>query len=183
MPAPLAMPITVLLVSFGLLTWTDGLFFLGIGAAPAKEGAPHPAKTVALVNMIGAIAIWIQVYQIIGGQTLGAASNPVAGVGAMFAFLFLLLGFVLWYGLDLKPVGNLAFVVGVVTIFYMIWWFSLGALMFTSIAIVWWIACFLTTAVTYGKAPAKYAGGWLLVVAWWTFLIPTLMIVFGIAIP
>lgn len=163
------------------MTGRPGMFAV---AYPDPTRNPPVAKAMCrFKECCAALLMWEMADTKIGGQTLGSASNPVAAIAAMFAFLFLLLGFVLWYGLDLKPLGNVAFAVGVVSIFYMIWWFSLGALMFASIAAVWWIACFLTTAVTYGKMPGKYVGGWLLVVAWWTFFIPTLMIVFGIPIP
>jgi hypothetical protein len=48
------LPLTLLLVAFGLAAWANGMYFLGIGAAKA-EGSADPAKTVGVISLVAGV--------------------------------------------------------------------------------------------------------------------------------
>jgi hypothetical protein len=172
-------PITVIFVVSGLAVWLNGLAFLGIGAKGADYG-PNPLKTVGWVTLLAGIVDGIQAALIIA-KTPGEVGIPLAGIVTFYSTFFFALGITLINGLDLKPIGNLAILVGIVPLFW--WKFFDGSWMLHSILVVWLIAFLSVAGTTYGKLPGKVLGVVLTITSLYTFLTPAALLAMGKTIP
>jgi len=166
---PIAFAMTGLI--FGL--WLNAFALLGIGAAPAKEGAVSPAKTVgAAGSLVAAItlifmAIWLTVGQPFGE---GAAVNVLfAAIGGMYGLLWIGVFAVQWYELDGRPVGNLCLLMAIMQVIHMIgvvvvlgtvgthvWLVQLVLATYTVLLLLFW-------GLFYGKVSATLTGWWTIV--------------------
>ncbi len=173
-------PITIVFFFTGIAVWANAIFFLGIGA-DQKEGGSNPLKAVGWVTLAAGLADFAQAFAIMSNQLAGDASILLAGLVAIYAGFFTFLGITEILGLDLRPVGNVAFAVAIVPLFY--WNFFAGGWMFRSILIVWFVVFLGVTATTYGKLDAKVLGLLLVVTATYTFWVPAIILALGKTIP
>ena len=132
--------------------------FLGIGAS-------QKALAIMSTALAGAGDVLIQ----------------LSGLVAIYAAFFTFLGITEILGLDLRPIGNVAFAVAIVPLFY--WKFFEGGWMFRSILLIWFVVFLGVAATTYGKLPAKTLGVLLLVTATYTFWVPAILIALNKTIP
>lgn len=176
-------PITVVFVITGLVVWMNGLAFLGIGSKPQGDG-PNPMLTVGWITLVAGIvdlvnAVWI-IQKLFGGDGSDTGVR-LAGIVTFYGTFFVALGIAVVKGLDLRPIGNLAFAVAIVPLFW--WKFFDGSWMFQSILVVWVVAFLSVTALTYGKLKAEVGGAVLVATSVYTFLVPAAILATGNAIP
>ena len=112
---------------------------------------------------------------------LGGASVLISGLVIFYAGFFTFLGITEIRGLDLRPIGNVAFAVALVPLPF--WQVFTGGWMLRSILVVWVIAFLAVSATTYGKLNPRILGAILLATAVYTFWIPAWILVTGNAIP
>lgn len=175
------LPLTLLLVSWGLVVWAAGLFFLGIGSEPA-EGGQHPVKTVGVIALVGGLAGFVNIAYLlfIRPAPLGDTSMAVIALATPYAFFFTALGISALNGFDLKPLANIALPIAVGSLFFVTKFFD-GDLLFQTIMVVWTVAFAAVWATIYGKLPAKALGAILVFTSVWTFFLPALRIALGLS--
>lgn len=173
-------PITIVFFFTGIAVWANAMFFLGIGA-DQKEGGSNPLKAVGWVTLTAGLVDFVQAFDIMSNQLAGEASILLSGLVAIYAAFFTFLGITEIQGLDLRPIGNVAFAVAIVPLFY--WDFFSGSWMFQSILIVWFVVFLGVTATTYGRLNAKVLGLLLVVTATYTFWLPAIILALGNEIP
>lgn len=167
------MPLTMFFGFLGIGSWANALYFLGVGAKPA-EGGPDPVKTVGWISLLTGLGIISQALYWLMTKALGDLTIGISGLASAFAFVWMVLGVVQLLGLDLRPVGHMAFWVGSYTVFFI--YITRGSLVLWTTMAVWTITLFAITAVTHGKLSAKILGWLLLVWAVWTTIVPATMI-------
>ncbi len=167
------MPLTIFFAFLGICSWVNGLYFLGVGAKPA-EGASDPRKTVGWVSLLTGLGIFSQALYWLVTKALGDLSTGISGLASAFAFVLMVLGIVQLLALDLRPVGHMAFWVGIYTVVFI--YITRGSLVLWTSMAVWAITLFVITAVTHGKLSAKVLGWLLLIWAIWTTIVPATMI-------
>ena len=173
-------PITIVFFVTGIAVWANAMYFLGIGAAP-KEGGADPLKSVGWITLAAGVLDFFQAHAIISNQLAGDASILLSGLVAIYGAFFTYLGVTEIFGLDLRPLGNVAFAVALVPLFY--WDFFAGGWMFRSILIVWAVVFLAIAATTYGRFAAKSLGLLLVGTAVYTFWVPAIILALGNEIP
>lgn len=173
-------PITIVFFFTGIAVWANAMYFLGVGSTP-KEGGSDPLKAVGWVTLVAGLVDFVQAFDIMSNQLAGEASILLSGLVAIYAAFFTFLGITEIQGLDLRPIGNVAFAVAIVPLFY--WDFFSGSWMFQSILIVWFVVFLGVTATTYGRLNAKVLGLLLVVTATYTFWTPAIILALGNEIP
>lgn len=174
------LPLTLLLVSLGLVVWAAGLFFLGIGSEPA-EGGQHPVRTLGVISLVGGLVAFVNITYLlfIRPAPLGDTSMAVIALATPYAFFFTALGITAFNGLDLKPLANIALPIAVGSLFFITKFFD-GDLLFQTSMVVWTVAFAAVWATVYGKLPAKTLGAILTFTSVWTFFLPALRIALGL---
>jgi len=175
-PLTSPLPLTLLLVSFGLAAWANGMFFAGFGDKPAEGGA-HPVKTVGVISFIAGLAGFANIGFMI--FVVGGNGVAVAALATLYAMFFTTLGITAWLGLDLKPIANICLPIAVGSLFFITKFFD-GDLLFQSIMLVWTIAFVAIWATVYGRLQARYLGWFLIFTAIWTFFLPAIRIALGL---
>ena len=176
-------PITVVFIASGLAVWLNALFFLGVGASRSGPDRPDPLISVGWVSLAAGIVDLVSANYILAARPapLGDAAVVLAGLVVFYGIFFVALGITEIKRLDLRPVGNLAFAVAIVPLF---WWnFFEGGWMFRSILIVWLFAFLAIAGTTYGKLPGRGLGLVLLGTATYTFFAPVALLATGRVIP
>lgn len=173
-------PITIVFFFTGIAVWANAMYFLGIGATP-KEGGSDPLKAVGWVTLTAGLVDFVQAFDILSKALAGEASILLGGLVAIYAGFFTFLGITEVLGLDLRPIGNVAFAVAIVPLFY--WDFFSGGWMFRSILVIWLVVFLAITATTYGRLNAKVLGLLLVVTAVYTFWVPAIILALGKTIP
>jgi hypothetical protein len=167
--------IAVIFFTYATGAFVIGVYLLGIGAEPAEEGK-GPLYTIGWIELVVGLALASQTIILV--QTAGLPT--LAGIVGLFALFFISFGIALISGADLRPVGAIAFTIGMFA-----WPFALfdgfnSVFLFQSNAIVWSIAFFAIAAFTYGKLNAKIMGGILVLTAIWGWLPAVYLSVDGI---
>lgn len=177
-----ALPITIVFFLTGIAVWTNGLYFLGVGASP-REGGSNPLKAVGWITLIAGLSNFVQAFYLMASRPkpLEGAAVLISGLVIFYAGFFTFLGITEILGLDLRPLGNVSAAVALVPLFY--WKVFEGGWMFRSILVVWAVAFLSITATTYGKFDPRALGAILLGVAIYTFWIPAWILVLGGTIP
>ncbi len=184
------LPLTALLASLGIGSWANALYFLGVGAAPAGEGASDPGKTVGWISFLTGFGIGITGLWMVFTSPEGMGpvlSISVGGLAVAFAFVWIVLGIVQIQGLDLRPLGNISIWVGIYTLMFIPIFaggtpVGVNLTLFWTIMVVWAIGLFMIPLVAYGRLSAKVLGWWLVVFAIWTTLVPAYYINLEIAL-
>lgn len=170
------LPLTVLLVAFGLAAWANGMFFLGVGAT-AAEGGANPLKTVGVISLVAGVAGFVNVGYMI--FIVGGNGVAVAALATLYAMFFTSLGIVAIWGLDLRPLANICLPIAVGSLPFITKFFDKDYL-FQSGMIVWTVAFVALFLTVYGKFQAKWLGWILLFTSIWTFFLPALRIALGL---
>jgi len=175
------LPLTLLLVSLGLVVWAAGLFFLGIGSEPA-EGGQHPVRTLGVIAFVGGLAAFVNIAYLlfVRPAPLGDTSMAVIALATPYALFFTALGISAFNGLDLKPLANISLPIAVGSLFFITKFFD-GDLLFQSIMVVWTVAFVAVWATVYGRIPAKALGAILVFTSVWTFFLPALRTALGLS--
>ncbi len=173
-------PITIVFFVSGLAVWANALYFLGLGAAP-KEGGTDPLRAVGWVTLAAGVVDFLQAFDILSQGLAGEGSILIGGLVAIYATFFTFLGVTEILGLDLRPLGNVAFAVALVPLFY--WNVFAGGWMLRSILIVWAVVFLAITATTYGRFNARALGVLLVITATYTFWTPAVILALGRSIP
>lgn len=178
-------PIVLVFVVTGSALFVISSFFLGWGAK-ADDAGSNPLKTVGWIAMVAGVVDLITAIYVVTLQTdtevlkLGAAAVALGGLLGFYGLFFISVGAAAFWGMDLRPIANLAIPVALVPL---LWWnfppFQ-DHWMFRSIMIVWVIAFLAVTATVYGKLGAKALGGILLVTAIYTFFVPVAILVLNV---
>ena len=178
-------PIVLVFVVTGLACFVIASFFLGWGAK-ADDAGSNPLKTVGWIAMVAGIVDLITAIYVVMLQTdtevlkLGAAAVALGGLLGFYGLFFISVGAAAFFGVDLRPIANLAVPVGLIPL---LWWnfppFQ-DHWMFRSIMIVWVIAFLSVTATVYGKLGAKALGGILMVTALYTFFLPVAILILNV---
>lgn len=181
-------PIILVFSVTGCALFVISSFFLGWGAK-ADDAGSNPLKTVGWVAMAAGITDLLSALYIVSRSTVpaGDAIWPAAGpamaanapllIGGLVGFyglFFVTVGAAAFFGMDLRPVGNLAIPVGLVPLAY--WKIFDGSLFFQSTLIVWAIAFIAVAATVYGKLSAKVLGAFLMLTALYTFILPVVLL-------
>ena len=153
--------VTVIFFIYATGAFVIGVVLLGIGAEPAEEGGKSPLYSVGWIELVVGLVLATQTVILV--QT--AELPTLAGIVALFALFFTSLGVVLITGGDLRPVGTIAFVIGLLAWPYAFFDGFNGVFLFQATAIVWSIAFFAIAAFAYGKLEAKMMGGILVATA------------------
>jgi len=169
------LPLTLLLVAFGLAAWANGMYFLGIGASKA-EGSADPAKTVGVISLVAGVVGFVNVGYMI--FIVGGNGVAVAALATLYASFFTVLGMSLIWGLDLRPVANICLPIAFGSLPFITKFFDKD-LLFQSIMVVWTVAFVAIFLTVYGRFQAKWLGWILLFTAFWTFFLPALRIALG----
>jgi hypothetical protein len=169
-------------ISFGMMGLSFALFLnaaslFGIDAKPAKEGAPDPARTIAIIGSLsGALTLFFMAAWFVIGAPLGTTGGVVSVqqlfsiTPLMYALIWLGLAYVQWYGLDVRYIGNSAFVgmwyqlfmMGVYA--YLVGWkFGANDVLIEITLLSYACALAGFWAVTHGKLGAKTQGA---ILAW-----------------
>ena len=154
--------VAVIFFTYATGAFVIGVYLLGIGAEPAEEGK-GPLYSVGWIELV--VGLLLASQTIILVQTAGFPT--LAGIVGLFALFFTSLGIALINGADLRPVGAIAFTIGMFAWPYAFFDGFNGVFLFQSNAIVWSIALFAVAAFTYGKLEAKILGGILVLTAIW----------------
>ena len=170
------LPLTLLLVSFGLAAWANGMYFLGVGASPA-EGSSNPVKTVGAISLVAGIVGFVNVGYMI--FIVGGNGVAVAALATLYACFFTMLGISLIWGLDLRPIANICVPIAFGSLPFITKFFDKD-LLFQSIMVVWFVAFLAIAATVYGRFQAKWLGAILVFTAVWTFFLPALRIALGL---
>ena len=170
------LPLTLLLVCFGLAAWANGMFFLGIGDKPAEGGA-HPVRTVGVISLVAGLAGFVNVAYMI--FVVGGNGVAVAALASLYAMFFVTLGITAAWQLDLKPIANICLPIAVGSLPFIYKFFDKD-LLFQSIMIVWTVAFIAIWATVYGRLQARWLGWILVFTAVWTFFLPALRISLGL---
>ncbi len=158
--------VAVIFFTYATGAFVIGLYLLGIGAKPADEGGKDPLYSVGWIELV--VGLFLTAQTIILVQTAGLPT--LAGIVGLFALFFTSLGIVLIKGADLRPVGAIAFTIGMFAWPYAFFDVFNGFFLFQLNAIVWSVALFAVAAFTYGKLEAKILGGILVATAAWGWL-------------
>jgi hypothetical protein len=169
------LPLTLLLVAFGLAAWANGMYFLGVGASKA-EGSADPVKTVGVISLVAGVVGFVNVGYMI--FIVGGNGVAVAALATLYASFFTMLGISLIWGLDLRPIANICLPIAVGSLPFITKFFDKD-LLFQSIMVVWTVAFVAIFLTVYGKFQAKWLGYILLFTAFWTFFLPALRIALG----
>jgi hypothetical protein len=181
-------PIILVFTVTGSALFVISCFFLGWGAK-ADDAGSNPLKTVGWIAMVAGVVDLLSAIYIVSRSGLPAAANATAeaaatasngalllgGLVGFYGLFFTSVGAAAYFGLDLRPVANLAVPVGLVPLAF--WSFFAGSNLLHSILIVWVIAFLSVTATVYGKLPAKALGAILLITTIWTFFLPVILLV------
>ena len=155
--------VAVIFFTFATGAFVIGVYLLGIGADEPEDGGKGPLYSIGWIELVVGLFLVTQVLILV--EVAGLPT--LAGIVGLFALFFISLGIVLIKGADLRPVGAIAFTIGLFA-----WPFFLfdgfnGVFIFQSNAILWSVAFFAIAAFTYGKLSAKPVGAILLLVAIW----------------
>ncbi|RTL66605.1 MAG: hypothetical protein EKK42_17350 [Pseudonocardiaceae bacterium] len=181
-------PVILVFTVTGSALFVISCFFLGWGAK-ADDSGSNPLKTVGWIGMVAGIVDLLSALYIVTRSGLPAAAGTSAadaatasngalllgGLVGFYGLFFTSVGAAAFWGLDLRPIANLAIPVGLVPIAF--WGFFEGSTLLHSILIVWLVAFWSVTATVYGKLPAKVLGAILLITAIWTFFLPVVLLV------
>ena len=170
--------VAVIFFTYATGAFVIGVYLLGIGAEPADDGGKGPLYSVGWIELV--VGIFLATQTIILVETAGLPT--LAGIVGLFALFFISLGIVLIKGADLRPVGAIAFTIGLFAWPYAFFDGFNGVFFFQSNAIVWSIALFAVAMFTYGKLEAKIMGGILVFTAIWGWL-PAVYLAFDASIP
>lgn len=173
------LPLTGLLVALGLGSWANALYFLGVGSKPSAAGA-DPYRTVGWISFVTGLIIggFGVIYLVTLPKAFGdQLAVAVGGLAVGFGFVWVLLGIIQLQGLDLRPLGNICFWVGVFTVIFI--WIFRDLFLFWSTMAIWAIGLFMVTAVSYGSLSPRVLGFWLLLFAIWTTFLPAALISLG----
>ncbi|MFQ5554201.1 MAG: hypothetical protein ACE5GC_02375 [Acidimicrobiia bacterium] len=173
--------VAVIFFTFSVGAFVIGVFLLGIGAEPGEDGR-SPLYIIGWIELVVGLVLITQVFILVqqsGGEPL---ILTLAGLVVLFALFFIALGLALVKGTDLRPIGAIAFSIGVISPFYA--WSDLfnGTFVFQSSAIWWGLAFFGVAAFTYGKLEANIMGAALVITAIWGF-VPVAYLVLDKTIP
>ena len=160
--------VTVIFFTYATGAFVIGLYLIGVGAEPAEGDEKGPLYSIGWIELV--VGLFLASQMIILVQTASvdiAILTTLAGIVGLFALFFTTLGIVLIKGADLRPVGGVAFVIGLFA-----WPFAFfdgfnGVFLFQSNAIVWSVALFAVAAFTYGMFEAKMTGYVLIATAVW----------------
>ena len=171
-------PLAFAMTGLNFVLWLNAFNLLGIGAAPASEGAISPTKTVgAAGTLIGAItlvlsAIWFIIGQPLGLEPPGPALNALLSViTGMYGLLWIGVFVVQVFDFDWQPIANLCLLLAINQVIGII---ALFSLLGTASTHVWIIAAVLASYVVLlimfnrllsGKMGARPVGWWLIVTA------------------
>ena len=158
--------VAVIFFTFATGAFVIGVYLLGIGADEPADGGKGPLYSVGWIELVVGLLLATQVLilvEVAGFPTL-------AGIVGLFALFFISVGIALIKGADLRPVGAIAFTIGLFAWPYAFFDGFNGVFVFQSNAILWSVAFFGIAAFTYGKLNAKPLGGILLLVAIWGWL-------------
>ena len=170
--------VAVIFFTYATGAFVIGVYLLGIGAEPADEGGKGPLYSVGWIELL--VGLFLTVQTIILVETAGLPT--LAGIVGLFALFFMSLGIALVKGADLRPVGAIAFVIGMFAWPYALFDGFNDIILFQSNAIVWSVAFFAIAAFTYGKLGAKILGGVLVLTAIWGWL-PAVYLAVDASIP
>ncbi len=170
--------VAVIFFTYATGAFVIGVYLLGIGAEPADDGGKGPLYTVGWVELL--VGLFLAVQTIILVETAGLPT--LAGIVGLFALFFTSLGIALIKGADLRPVGTIAFVIGMFAWPYAFFNGFETVFLFQSNAIVWSVAFFAIAAFAYGKLAAKNLGGVLVLTAIWGWL-PVVYLALDASIP
>lgn len=168
-------------ISYGMMGLSFALFLnalalFGYDAKPAKEGAPDPSRTIAIIGSLsGAITLFFMPTWFVVGAPFGTTGPAVAVqqlftiTPLMYGLIWLGLAYVQWYGLDVRYIGNSALVCFFYQIIFMGiygyligWKFTANDALIEFTLLAYTCALIGFWAVTHGKISAK-AQGWILV--------------------
>ena len=158
--------VAVIFFTFATGAFVIGVYLLGIGADEPEDGGKGPLYTIGWIELVVGLFLALQVLILVE-----VAGLPTfAGIVGLFALFFITFGIALITGADLRPVGAIAFTIGLFA-----WPFAFfdvfnGIFVFQSNAILWSVAFFGIAAFTYGKLNAKPLGAILMLVAIWGWL-------------
>jgi len=164
-------------ISFGMMGLSFACFLnaaalFGYDTKPAKEGAPDPSRTVAIIGSLsGALTLFFMAGWFVIDAPFGTtgAAVPVQLLFSitplMYALIWLGLAYVQWYGLDVRYIGNSAFVSLFYQLFmmgvyaYLIGWkFTANDVLIEITLLSYASALAGFWAVTHGKLGAKTQG-------------------------
>ncbi len=157
--------VAVIFFTFATGAFVIGVYLLVIGADEPEDGGKGPLYTIGWIELVVGLFLALQVLILVN-----TGIPTLAGVVGLFALFFISFGIALIAGADLRPVGAIAFTIGLFA-----WPFAFfdgfsGVFVFQSNAILWSVAFFGIAAFTYGKLNAKVLGGILMLVAIWGWL-------------
>lgn len=177
-----ALPITIVFFLTGIAVWSNGLYFLGVGATP-QNGGSDPLKAVGWITLVAGLSNFAQSFYLMASRPkpLQDAAVLISGLVIFYAGFFTFLGITEILGLDLRPLGNVSVAVALVPLVY--WKVFEGGWMFRSILVVWAVAFVNVTATAYGRFNPRALGAILVAVAIYTFWIPASILVLGGTIP
>nr|HID59135.1 hypothetical protein [Desulfobacterales bacterium] len=134
-----AAPLGVL--AFGVSCLVSGLFFMGVDTDPPES----TTKTVALTQIMCGVTLFIvTILFLLGSKPVNATfAMWAACIFGFFAYVWILLGWTLLRGGDLKPLSSFLIYTCVVCIVYMIHSFQLKATSFGILFIFATIGTFL----------------------------------------
>jgi hypothetical protein len=158
--------VAVIFFTFATGAFVIGVYLLGIGADEPEGGGKGPLYTIGWIELVVGLFLVTQVLILV--EVAGLPT--LAGVVGLFALFFISFGIALINGADLRPVGAIAFTIGLFAWPYAFFDGFDGVLAFQSNAILWSIAFFAIAAFTYGKFNPKLLGGILMLVAIWGWL-------------
>ncbi|MFC5996319.1 hypothetical protein ACFQE5_19120 [Pseudonocardia hispaniensis] len=176
-------PIALIFTVTGAALWVISTYFLGWGSRPAEGSGPDPLRTVGVAALVAGLVDIIQAVYIVAARPdpLGEQAVVLSGLVGFYGLFFTVVGVAAIWGMDLRPVGNLAIVVGVVPLF---WWnFFAGGWLFRSILVVWAVAFLAVTLTVYARLSPRALGAILLATSVYTFFVPPVLLALGRAIP
>ena len=167
-------PIAFAMTGLNFALWLNAFNLLGIGAAPAKEGAVSPAKTVgAAGSLIGAITLIFTAIWFVTGQPFGKEAGAVhalfSSITGMYGLFWIGVFAVQVFDFDWRPVANLCLLVAINQVIQIIGVFSLLG---TASVHVWIVNVVLASYIVllvmfnrllYGKLAARPVGWWAIV--------------------
>jgi hypothetical protein len=170
--------VAVIFFTYATGAFVIGVYLLGIRAEESDDGGKGLLYSIGWVELL--VGLFLAVQTIILVETAGLPT--LAGIVGLFALFFTALGIALVKGADLRPVGTIAFVIGMFAWLYVFFDGFNDTFFFQSNAIVWSVAFLAIAAFTYGMLEAKALGAILVVTAIWGWL-PALYLAVDASIP
>ncbi len=167
-------PLVLGMTGLNFALWANALYLLGVADKPVSEGAPSPAKTVALGGTVmGAATLLFASVWFIVGRPLGAelveATVILAGITGMYGLLLLGVFLAQVLGLDGRPLGHLCLMVAAFQLIYLaavartfgltsvhVWLVEAVLASYVVLLVLFW-------ALFYGRISARPVGIWTVV--------------------